>query len=89
MPPERMPPPGSDCWSGCWLMEWQWHPKKPTSEAGRPCPTKFTWPERGSRQASITCPFDRRGKGRLTAKDGQTVALTAGQTMFIIQRVMQ
>jgi hypothetical protein len=29
------------------------------------------------------------GQGVTTAKDGQTIALTAGQTMFMIQRVMQ
>jgi hypothetical protein len=29
------------------------------------------------------------GQGATTAKDRQTIALTEGQTMFIIQRVMQ
>ena len=29
------------------------------------------------------------GQGATTAKDGQTIVLAEGQTMFIVQRVMQ
>jgi len=43
------------------------------------------WVSPGQYQVSIRPP----GQGVTTAKDGQAIALTAGQTMFIIQRVMQ
>jgi hypothetical protein len=43
------------------------------------------WVSPGQYQVSIR----PSGQGVTTAKDGQTIALTAGQTMFMIQRVMQ
>jgi hypothetical protein len=43
------------------------------------------WVSPGRYQLSIR----PSGQGVTAAKDGQTIALTAGQTMFIIQRVMQ
>jgi len=43
------------------------------------------WVPPGQYQLSI----QPSGQGVTAAKDGQTIALTAGQTMFIIQRVMQ
>ena len=68
MLPAEMPHHGLDFLLRCWLRESQWRRKKPTSEAGRPCPTKFTSPEHGFLRVSITCPFDRLGKGRLGGK---------------------
>jgi hypothetical protein len=44
-----------------------------------------TWVPAGRYQISIR----PSGQEASTAKDGQTIVLTAGQTMFIIQRVMQ
>ncbi len=44
-----------------------------------------TWVRPGQYQVSIQPP----GQGVTAVKDGQTIALTAGQTVFIIQRVMQ
>jgi uncharacterized protein len=43
------------------------------------------WVSPGQYQVSVR----PSGQGVTTAKDGQTIALTAGQTMFMIQRVMQ
>jgi hypothetical protein len=43
------------------------------------------WVSPGQYQMSVR----PSGQGVTTAKDGQTIALTAGQTMFMIQRVMQ
>lgn len=43
------------------------------------------WVSPGQYQMSIR----PSGQGVTTAKDGQTIALTAGRTMFVIQRVMQ
>ena len=43
------------------------------------------WVPPGQYQVSI----QPSGQGAATAKDGHTIALTEGQTMFIIQRVMQ
>ena len=63
MRPEGMTLPGLDCWSRWWLMGSPWPPKKPTSEAGRPCPTKSMWPGHGYRLADTRYPFDRPGRG--------------------------
>jgi hypothetical protein len=43
------------------------------------------WVQPGQHHISIR----PSGQGVTTEKDGQTIALSAGQTMFIIQRVMQ
>jgi hypothetical protein len=43
------------------------------------------WVSPGQYQMSIR----PSGQGVTAAKDGQTIVLTAGQTMFVIQRVMQ
>ena len=81
--------PWVDCWSGLWLMEWAVASEEADKRSWQTLPDEIhvarAWVPPGQYQVSIR----PSGQGAATAKDGQTIALTEGQTMFIIQRVMQ